>query len=41
MLVYAIDFGTSNTILGAADETGVRGFVPLDPLASDPAILRS
>lgn len=41
MLVYGIDFGTSNSILGAADEKGARGFAPLDPDASDPAILRS
>ena len=41
MLVYAIDFGTSNSLLGAADENGLRGFAPLDPQASDPAILRS
>jgi hypothetical chaperone protein len=41
MLVYGIDFGTSNSILGAADEKGLRGFAPLDPGASDPSILRS
>ncbi|MGZ3689015.1 MAG: Hsp70 family protein [Bdellovibrionota bacterium] len=41
MLVYAIDFGTSNSLLGAADESGERGFAPLDPQAGDPAVLRS
>lgn len=41
MLVYGIDFGTSNSILGAADQQGPRGFAPLDPAAPDPAILRS
>ncbi|MCM2322943.1 MAG: Hsp70 family protein [Oligoflexia bacterium] len=41
MTVYAIDFGTSNSLLGAADASGPRGFAPLDPDASDPTILRS
>jgi hypothetical chaperone protein len=41
MLTYAIDFGTSNSLLGAADRSGPRGFVPLDPGASNPAVLRS
>lgn len=41
MLTYAIDFGTSNSILGAANESGVRGFAPLDPGAPDPLICRS
>ncbi|MGK5089223.1 Hsp70 family protein [Bdellovibrionota bacterium FG-2] len=41
MLTYAIDFGTSNSLLGAADENGLRGFAPLDPDAQDPAVLRS
>jgi hypothetical chaperone protein len=40
-LVYAIDFGTSNSLLGAADATGVRPLVPLDEDAPDPAVLRS
>ena len=40
-LTYAIDFGTSNSILGAADASGLKGFVPLDPQAADPGILRS
>lgn len=39
--VYAIDFGTSNSLLGIADQTGAQEFVPLDPGASDPRILRS
>ncbi len=41
MLVYAIDYGTSNSLLAAADSNGIRGFAPLDPGASDPAVLRS
>jgi hypothetical chaperone protein len=41
MLVYGIDFGTSNTLLGAADQNGIKGFAPLDPGATDPAVLRS
>jgi hypothetical chaperone protein len=41
MLVYGIDFGTSNSIVGAADKKGLRGFAPLDPGAPDPSILRS
>jgi hypothetical chaperone protein len=41
MLVYAIDFGTSNSLLGAADDHRSLGFVPLDPDAPDPSILRS
>jgi hypothetical chaperone protein len=41
MLTYAIDFGTSNSLLGAADRDGPRGFAPLDPGASNPAVLRS
>lgn len=41
LLVYGIDFGTSNSILGAADQQGARGFAPLDPGAPDPAVLRS
>ena len=41
MIVYAIDFGTSNSLLGAANEKGLLGFAPLDPDAADPSILRS
>lgn len=40
-LVYAIDFGTSNSLLGAADASGVRALVPLDSGAEDPTVLRS
>jgi hypothetical chaperone protein len=41
-LIYAIDFGTSNSLLTAADASGaVHADVPLDPHASDPRILRS
>ena len=41
MLVYAIDFGTSNSLLSAADENKVYPPIPLDPDALDPTILRS
>src|SRR6185436_7788300 len=39
--VYAIDFGTSNSLLAAANRTEVHAAVPLDPLAEDPTVLRS
>ncbi len=38
---YAIDFGTSNSLLAAASADRVFEPVPLDPEASDPTILRS
>jgi hypothetical chaperone protein len=40
-LVYAIDFGTSNSLLAASDGERVLDPLPLDPFASDPTILRS
>lgn len=39
--LYAIDFGTSNSLLAAASADAVFDPVPLDPTASDPTILRS
>jgi hypothetical chaperone protein len=39
--LYAIDFGTSNSLLAAANRDRVFAPVPLDPLASDPTVLRS
>ncbi|HTV20521.1 MAG TPA: Hsp70 family protein [Polyangiaceae bacterium] len=39
--VYAIDFGTSNSLLAAANRTGHHPPIPLDPLAEDPSLLRS
>jgi hypothetical chaperone protein len=39
--VYAIDFGTSNSLLAAASRARVFEPVPLDPSAPDPTILRS
>jgi len=39
--VYAIDFGTSNSLLAAANRTQVHPAVPLDPRAEDPTVLRS
>jgi hypothetical chaperone protein len=41
MLVYAIDFGTSNSLLAAADESQLYAPIPLDKTAADPTILRS
>ena len=41
MLVYAIDFGTSNSLLAAANSDQVFAPIPLDPHAIDPTILRS
>lgn len=41
MLVYAIDFGTSNSLLAAAEPGKVHAPIPLDPDARDPSILRS
>ncbi|BDG01444.1 Hsp70 family protein [Anaeromyxobacter oryzae] len=39
--IYAIDFGTSNSLLAAANRERVFDAVPLDPGASDPTVLRS
>src|SRR5919197_2690566 len=39
--VYAIDFGTSNSLVAAANRKRVFDPVPLDPDAPDPTILRS
>ena len=39
--VYALDFGTSNSLLAAANEDRTFPPVPLDPGAPDPTILRS
>jgi hypothetical chaperone protein len=39
--VYAVDFGTSNTLLAAASRERCFEPVPLDPLAPDPTVLRS
>lgn len=39
--VYALDFGTSNSLLAGANEDRVFPPVPLDPRAADPMILRS
>lgn len=40
-LVYAIDFGTSNSLLAAADGTRIVPPIPLDPKAQDPSVLKS
>lgn len=40
-MIYAIDFGTSNSLLAAADQQGAKGFAPLDPDAADTAVLRT
>jgi hypothetical chaperone protein len=39
--VYAIDFGTSNSLLAAASRSGHHPPIPLDPVAEDPSLLRS
>ena len=39
--VYAIDFGTTNSLLAAANHERVHPPIALDPLAADPTILRS
>lgn len=40
-LIYAIDFGTSNSLLAAADASRVYEPIPLDPLAPNPTVFRS
>ncbi len=40
-LIYAIDFGTSNSLLAAADTSRVYEPIPLDPLAPNPTVFRS
>jgi hypothetical chaperone protein len=39
--VYAIDFGTSNSLLAAANEAELFSPIALDPKAADPTVLRS
>ncbi len=39
--VFAIDFGTSNSLLAAASRERIFAPAPLDPDASDPTVLRS
>ena len=39
--IYAIDFGTSNSLLAAANADGTCPPIPLDSEASDPTLLRS
>ena len=39
--LYAIDFGTSNSLLAAAGPHGIAPPIPLDPGAPDPTILRT
>lgn len=39
--IFAIDFGTSNSLLTAASPNAVFPPAPLDPEASDPTVLRS
>jgi hypothetical chaperone protein len=39
--VYAIDFGTSNSLLAAANRSGSHPPIPLDPSADDASLLRS
>lgn len=39
--IYAIDYGTSNSLLSTVSSTGVSEPLALDPSASDPTIFRS
>jgi hypothetical chaperone protein len=39
--IYAIDFGTSNSLLAAANAEATCPPIPLDPRANDPTLLRS
>jgi hypothetical chaperone protein len=38
---YAIDFGTSNSLLAAVGDDRIQTDVPIDPSAADPSIFRS
>ena len=40
-LTFAIDYGTSNSLLSVTDGQTVTSPVALDPLAADPSVLRS
>lgn len=40
-LTYAIDFGTSNSLLGAADQDKTIPPIAIDPSASDPTVMRT
>ncbi len=40
-MIYAVDFGTSNSLLGAADASTVHPPIALDAGADDPTVLRS
>lgn len=40
-MIYAIDFGTTNSLLGAVGGDTLHFPIPLDPEAGDPTILRS
>ena len=40
-LLYAIDFGTSNSLMAAASVDQIHPLIPLDPMASDPTVMRT
>lgn len=40
-LAYAVDFGTSNTLVSAVSATEIFPPAPLDSHAKDPSVLRS
>lgn len=40
-MIYAIDFGTSNSLLSAATKEQLFQAIPLDPEAKDPSVMRS
>jgi hypothetical chaperone protein len=39
--IYAIDFGTSNSLIAVADAQSIHPPIALDPIAEDPTIMRS
>jgi hypothetical chaperone protein len=40
-LSYAIDFGTSNSLLAASDGSQIISAIPIDPLSYDPTVMRT
>ena len=40
-MIYAIDYGTSNSLLAVCDPSGTHDPLPIDPTSSDPTVLKS
>ena len=40
-LSYAIDFGTSNSLLAATDGNKIISAIPIDPHSYDPSVMRT